>query len=155
PRNTVTFPSPPDLGWEEVTIRFVSDTAVQIRAGDVSRDYTFAEAGFKDGRSAEKPDKLWLLLRVFARVDGELTREMLQKLAENPGRPPAPVKKLAENIGRAPAAVKTAVKELRKRLCALVGIDDDPFHPYWKVKAYKVKFTLLDHGNYAPARQDE
>jgi hypothetical protein len=141
PRNQRTFPSPPGLSWEEVTFEFLSDTAVRVRAGGTAEEDTFAEFGFKDGRSAEKPDKLWWLLRVFARVNGELTWEMSQKLVTN--------------IGLTPAAVKTSVKELRKRLRAVLGIKDDPFHPYRKAGGYRVKFTILDHDNREHVRPDE
>jgi hypothetical protein len=141
PRNLKTFPSPPGLRWEEVTLQFVSDTALRVRARDASEVYTFAEIGFKDGRSAERPDKLWLLLRVFARENGALTWRRSSGLVKD--------------IGLTSAAVKTAVKELRKRLRAVLGIEADPFYPYRKVGAYKVKFALLDHDNCAPARPDE
>jgi hypothetical protein len=140
PRNTATFPPLPDLRWDEVTIRFVSDTAVRIRVRDVTLVCTFAEAGFKDRRRAEKPDTLWQLLLGLARMNGELKWGSQNQV---------------KNIGRTPDAVKKAVEGLRKRLCDLVGITEDPFHPYRRHKAYKVKFTLLDHDNYGSARPDE
>jgi hypothetical protein len=136
PRNVVTFPSPPGLRWEEVTFQFVSDTSVRVHARGVAEVYTFAEMGFKDGRRGDMPNLLWQLLRELARGGGQISWE---HAGDSPLQP----------------RYKGRVRDLRKRLRAVLGIKADPFYPYRKAGAYAVKFTLLDHGNREPPRPEE
>lgn len=39
---------------------------------------------------------------------------------------------------------KAKIKIIRKRLREVMQIDDDPFKPYRRVKAYKTKFRIID-----------
>jgi hypothetical protein len=125
------FPSPPDLRWDEVNIFFVSDTSIKIRARDISKTFTFAEIGFKDRRKGDMPDSRWAILKRFAERQGRV--EYADKLD-------------CKTFDR----MKAAVKDLRKRLCSIMGITDDPFYPYRKVKGYETKFSITDlsyHGS--------
>jgi hypothetical protein len=116
------FPVIGGLRWDEVTITFIDNDMVRIAARDKVGIFTFTEMGFKDGRSG-KADKLWRFFHVLAQEGGELTWSSKTK----------------QSIKRnAPAYVKI----IRDRLQVLMGIDDDPFENYKKVKAYKTKFTL-------------
>jgi hypothetical protein len=115
------FPSPRDLRWDEIRIQFISDTAARISAREVSRVYNFGELGFTDRRTADSPDTLWGALLAFATRNGEVS---WNDAPANPKR------------------FKPYVKELRKRLRAIFGIDGDPFEDYRKAKAYRTKFVI-------------
>jgi hypothetical protein len=71
------------------------------------------------------PDQQWHLLKLLAGQGGELRWG---------DKTPTSVK----------ANARAKIKIIRKRLRALVQIDDDPFEPYWRVKAYKTRFSLVD-----------
>lgn len=121
----VKFPSPPDLSWEEVSMAFISDTEIKVRARDQIKKYRFDHIGFKNKKSG-KPNILWWFLRALAEKGGELSWD-------NSGSYESPLN---------PNQVQSNVKRLRKTLCKFMDIEDDPFHPYRKVEAYKAKFTL-------------
>jgi len=121
----VKFPSPPDLCWEEVSIVFISDTEIKVRARDQMKKYRFDHIGFKNKKSS-KPNILWWFLRALAEKGGELSWD-------NSGSHESPLN---------PNQVQSNVKRLRKTLCKFMDIEDDPFHPYRKVKAYKAKFNI-------------
>ena len=105
---------------------FISNDSIKVKARGVAEVYTFAEIGFKDRRKGDVPNSRWKLFKEgFARHNGEVSWE----------KPLA--KKDRDNL-------KAAVKEIRKRLRAFMGIEDDPFCPYRQVKAYKTKFSLSD-----------
>ncbi len=121
------FPSPLDLSWQEVVITFVSTGAINIKARGHVHRFHYAEIGFKDGRTANEPNQSWTFLKVFAKYSGEFPKS--QDTNE-------PIK-IAKQI-------KPAVKKLRKRLNAIMGLSEDPFHPYYKNKNYVTKFTISD-----------
>jgi len=121
------FPTPKGLRWEEITIIFTSNEAVRIKARQISKIYTFAELGFKDGRKGDTPDSRWRIFKEgFARHEGEIsyqTDDVTQNTRDN---------------------LKAVVKDIRKRLKVFMDLDDDPFYPYRKRQAYKTKFSLRD-----------
>ena len=121
----VTFPSPADLRWEEVTLTFVSKEAVLIEARNIRKTHTYAELGFKDGRRGDCPDSRWHVLRCFAPQAGEVFWEK-----------ELPEKRVKE--------LKTAVKDLRKRLKGIFGINDDPFEEHRRFRRYRPKFHVVD-----------
>ena len=123
--NTSRFPYIAGLRWEEVTITFISDDSVKVSAREVSRKFIFAELGFKDNRKGDMPDTRWALLRELAAHSGEIAWD-------------TPVERKAKSIAKA------AIKDIRRKLKAFMGIEDDPFFEYRKLKAYKTKFTLSD-----------
>jgi len=132
--NVAVFPSPSDLSWEEVSMAFVSDEAIKVRARKQLKEYRFDQIGFNNKKNG-KPNILWLFLRALAQRGGELSWE-------NAGRYGT---QLNQN------QVQSNVKRLRKLLRDFMGIKEDPFYPYRKVKAYQTKFTLT---NDAPALID-
>ena len=68
------FPHIPDLKWDEVSMEFVSNDSIRIRAHEVRKIYTVAETGFKDGRKGDRPDSLWGVLRDgFGKHGGEIS----------------------------------------------------------------------------------
>ena len=133
------FPSPPDLCWEEVSMAFVSDSEIQVRARGQIRKYRFDQIGFENKKNG-KPNRLWLFLQAFAATGGDLSWQDLSSTGMNANQ------------------VQSNVKDLRKNLRIFMCIEGDPFYPYREVKAYKAKFTitgdadvLLDTGNDAPS----
>jgi hypothetical protein len=131
-RVSARFPAPEGLTWKEVTIAFVSNDSIRVSAHSKSKRFTFAEAGFKDGRKGDLPDTLWDILRVLARHGGEVDRG-------------------SKTSQKVKGQMKAAIKEIRKRLKALVGIADDPFYPYREKQAYVAKFTLCDESFTGPS----
>jgi len=117
------FPSDPDLRWEEVSIAFISNEAIKVRARGQLREYRFNQIGFENQISG-KPNRLWLLLQAFGLRGGQLSWQDLS------------------STGMTANQVQSNVKRLRKILRNFMGIENDPFHPYRKVKAYEAKFTL-------------
>ena len=113
---------------------FVSDEAIKVRARKQLKEYRFDQIGFNNKKNG-KPNILWLFLRALAQRGGELSWE-------NAGRYGT---QLNQN------QVQSNVKRLRKLLRDFMGIKEDPFYPYRKVKAYQTKFTLT---NDAPALID-
>ena len=109
------------LRWEEVRLTFIDDDTLRIDARSLSCLYNFAEIGFKDRRTCRR-DTRWLILQRLAQ-DREISWDV-------PADP--------KTRGRA----KAAIKDIRGRLKALLGIADDPFHSYRKVHAYRPKFLL-------------
>jgi hypothetical protein len=105
------FPILEGLEWKEVIITFITETAVEIKARNARKKYTYAEMGFKDGRCTEKPNMAWELLRQFAEGRGEKSWE----------DPP-------EETGR--TNLQKKIQLLRKALKNFFKIQEDPFHPY-------------------------
>ena len=122
-----SFQSMTDLRWDEIVIQFITPEAVKICARRVRARHTYAEMGFKDGKSRDaSPDSVWRILRdIFARAQGEVSWETDLSDADR-------------------SKLKKVVSILRKRLQAFFGItDDDPFYSYKQKKMYKTKFVLL------------
>jgi hypothetical protein len=113
------------LRWDEVTIEFASRDSVRITARGESKTFMFSDIGFADGRKGDRPDSQWDTLYHLAQRHGELAWSDYRKGPINTG-------------------AKTRIKEIRKRLRAVMQIEDDPFESYRKVKAYKTKFALHD-----------
>jgi hypothetical protein len=124
-RTPNVFPRLPDLRWEEVTIEFTSNESVKIAARGRSKSFGFAEIGFADARQVGSPDPQWTMLQYIARHNGRLSWSDKADAGVRHG-------------------AKTKIKVIRRRLKAVMHIDDDPFEPYRKVKAYMPKFTITD-----------
>jgi hypothetical protein len=115
---------PEGTTWDSVIIRFISDDAVEIRAGKRSLGAkNFAELGFSDARKGGKcPNKLWELLSLLAKRRGELPTGVLDTKENN--------------------FLKKRVSDLGIKLKLIFGIKDNPFHPYRKARSYRVKFVI-------------
>jgi hypothetical protein len=133
------FPSPGDLKWGEVTLTFVSDDTLRIKARDITERFHFAEIGFSDRRKVDTPKKSWLLLREFASNQGELAWDDPNSRIPRDDLPPK-------------------VSQLRRMLNNMMGLEEDPFDSYHrfeeipdeyggvrkqKVSSYKLKCMIL------------
>jgi len=118
------FPFSSGLAWSEVTIEFISDDEIRIRARDQLKTYHYAQIGFWNEKTGN-PIKLWEFLLLLA-LDEEISWDT--------------------NISSDMSThAKSYVYQLRKRLKEIMRIDDDPFADYRKVKAYRPRFTLKDN----------
>jgi len=115
---------PEGITWSDIFIYFISPDSVEIRAGKPLGVKNFIEMGFKDRRSV-KPDLIWETLKTFAKYNGEISwsdRGIAPRINKN---------------------LKSYIKDVRKRLKFLFGIEDDPFYPYdRKAKAYRLKSSI-------------
>jgi len=68
----VFFPTPADVRWCDLQIRFIDGHTVSIKIGAAAGLFHYVQMGMADGRSA-RPTKQWELLRAFARNYGILT----------------------------------------------------------------------------------
>lgn len=118
-RDFMPFPTPAGTMWHEVKISFIDgeNVKISIRGNTESRHYS--QMGFKDSRSGIKPVKSWNILLLFR---------------ENK---PLPVPH--RDKGR----VEDCIRDLRKRLRAYFGIQDDPiifgheYKPKFEVSIYE------------------
>jgi hypothetical protein len=120
-----------DLKFEEITIEVVSDTSAKVTARGISQRFTCIDLGFRDGRKGDMPDTRWAILMEMA-TTGEISWD----------RPISESRR---------GQTKAAVKDIRRRLKAFFGIDDDPFFSYREVDAYRPKFHLRD-GRFGGSR---
>lgn len=135
-RPIARFPTVEGLRWDEVTMVFVSNDSVRVSARDVTKTYTFAEAGFKDGRKGDRPDTRWAFLQRLAKHGGNLDWN-------------------ANWDRKVRGRLKAAISNLRKRLQDLMGIEDDPFHRCREMKAYRTKFQLRNKAYSTPEAEPE
>jgi len=100
----IPFPMPKGTTWEDVTIRFISNEEIQIRAGEVreSRNYRQMDFEYKHKR----PDIYWETLKLFAKKDGTISWKDV----------PGDEREL----------YKKRFSTLRKRLKDYFGINEDP-----------------------------
>ena len=111
------FPTPPNIEWKDVSIRFTDGNTVTVKAGVVVKRVTYAEMDMKHSHSGQ-PTVLWRLLQDFAGSDGRLNW----------------------SHSRASRQVKQRVCRLRKTLKVYFGLDADPFFRYQKGVGYRVRF---------------
>lgn len=120
---TASFPTPHGATWDDVRL-VVTDLDVAVTVRGRSAKYSFAEAGFEEERKGGVPDLLWRLLRVFALRGGVVpfdAEELSQRELVN---------------------LKRQVSELRRRLRALLQLEDDPFRPTRTSRRYETRFTI-------------
>lgn len=119
------FPSPKDLKWEEVSMTFVSNETLEIRARGVVKKYHYAQIGFQDKRKVDAPNMLWLLLKdAIASEYGEIAWER-------------------SNLDlKFTRQAQKKISRLRGQLREIMGIEGDPFCEYRKVRAYRPKFSI-------------
>jgi hypothetical protein len=66
------FPTPADVTWADVRIKFRDGETVSIKVGDVTGTYNYCQMGMADRRNS-RPTAQWELLRGFASGHGILT----------------------------------------------------------------------------------
>lgn len=122
----VSFKTPKGINWHDVSIRFISEESVQIRAGSASEGRDFVGMGFEHRRTGE-PDLCWRALKEFARHQGEISlndEDVNLRIKKN---------------------LKYYVYAIRNRLIELFKISGDPFEKYnRKTRAWKAKFAVID-----------
>jgi len=118
------FPS--DLRWEEISIQFLNEHEVIVKARDDTLQATYETMGFQDERR-KLPNKQWQFLRLLSLKNGEISWENNQGL---------PLKQIN--------SIKKQKQLLSEALKAYFQVSsDEPFDDYKKEKAYKIKLTLV------------
>lgn len=122
----IHFKTPEGINWHDVSIRFVSEESVQIRAGSASEGRDFIGMGFEYRQKGE-PDLCWKALKEFAKHQGEISLN-------------------DEDVNfRIKKNLKYYVYVIRQRLKELFKISGDPFEKYnRKTRAWKAKFAVMD-----------
>lgn len=116
---------PPDLRWEEISIKFLNEHEVIIKAKNETLQTTYEAMGFQDEKR-KLPNKQWQFLRLLALKKGEISWESNHNL---------PLKQIN--------SIKKQKQLLTEALKAYFQIsNDEPFHDYKTEKAYKIKLTL-------------
>ena len=110
---------PTGIKWGDVSITFISEESVEIRAKKPLGVKNFIELGFDDKRT-KNPNFQWKILISLAHNSGSIT------------------------WGDKSAApkMKSHIKILRNRLRGLFEIDEDPFFRYSRSTGYKTKFRV-------------
>lgn len=116
------FPS--DLRWEEISIRFLNEHEVIIKAKNETLQTTFEAMGFQDEKK-KLPNKQWVLLRLLAVRNGELSWENNSNLS-------------LKEINK----IKKQKQLLSETLRAFFQISNDPFYDYKAEKSYRIKLNL-------------
>jgi hypothetical protein len=120
-RTHAIFPTPTGAGWEDIEIRFLGDHRLEADAFQERAVFNYVEAGFEDRRNGN-PNSAWILLRELAKAGGCFERPLV----------------VSEKL----AKVEKAVQSLRNCLKKLFELNDDPFHPFRKVKCYQTRFKV-------------
>ncbi len=126
----VSFEIPKGISWHDISICFVSEEVVQIRAGHNSEGRDFIQMGFADRRRRLKertPDWSWMALKEFAKHQGEISlndNDINLRIKRN---------------------LKSYVHVISIRLKELFKINEDPFYLYnRKTRSWKAKFAVID-----------
>lgn len=126
----VPFKTPEGINWKEISIIFVSEEVVQIRAGNNSEGRDFILMGFADRRRRLKehtPDWSWMALKEFAKHQGEISlndNDINLRIKRN---------------------LKSYVHVISIRLKKLFKMNENPFDPYnRKKRSWKTKFIVKD-----------
>lgn len=133
---TATFPTPKGTAWEDVRIT-MADLSVRIEVPGKQRQFTFQQAGFEDKKRRSVPDRLWALLKILAQCGGVLPFGSPQLGA----------------AGR--TNLRQNVRELCKRLAALMHIEGRPFFDSRRTRRYQTRFAITADGGLrfpTPAR---
>ena len=122
------FPLPKEKSWQDVSIRFTSDFAVQVTVGKVSDRRSYVEMGFEDKRkksaTATSPDSAWVLFREIAKLGGVV------------GKPPHAGEKAKWT------KVETGVSSINKKLKAIFGLSANPIAYRRSDKCYRAEFHV-------------
>lgn len=110
-KDVLPFPTPTGTQWHEVNIYFIDSENVKISARDKTETKHFFDMGFRKGKTC-KPVKSWDALFAFSKKECLTYSQSLKSKTEKD------------------------IQDLRKRLKAYFGIQDDPF--------------ILEHDGYKP-----
>jgi len=116
---------PAGLRWEEISIQFLNEHEVIVKAKNETLQTTYEAIGFQD-ETKKLPNKQWQFLRLLALKNGEVSWENNQSL---------PLKQIN--------SIKKQKQLLTEALKAYFQIyDSEPFQDYKTEKAYRIKITL-------------
>jgi hypothetical protein len=118
-----SFPTPAGVTWQDVRLA-VGEHQLQIDVRGKRKTFTFQEAGFEDRRRGAIPDRLWHLLRTFARCGGVIAFDTNR--LDKSGR---------DNL-------KQNVSKLGKRLAALLLLEGSPFKNSRLSRRYEARFKI-------------
>lgn len=123
-KGTDKFGCPVGTKWEDIKITLIDDDTVRLETPNVNGRYSYHDLGMSDKRSGNRPTVIWVLLKLFAKYQGEISRN--SDVDYDP--------KLTDNV-----------KRLNKHLKGLFGIDDTIFLAHYKKNgAYKTKIFFSD-----------
>jgi len=141
--------------WEDITIEFADghNLNIKCKGKTIRRDYK--EMGFEDSKS-RKPNKQWEFLNQLANSQGEIAWE------KSSSRKTVSTKRTEQDFGyeydeddsttsqnkgfsiiKAPDKIKKIKQLLSQSLKTAFQIQSDPFFPYRKAKAYKIRIKLV------------
>ncbi len=115
------FPCKSGTQWKDVKITLTANDKVRIETPQGKGPFTYHKLGMDDGRSGDKPNKLWRLLVIFAKTHGIVSLEDIKDEKDRKG-------------------LFSTTKRLNKHLRELFGINESIYQwPYGKYKKYKTK----------------
>lgn len=117
------FKTPKGINWYDVSIRFISEEVVQLRAGSASEGRDFKKMGF-EFRESGKPDLGWRALIELGKHQGIISWD--------------------DDIdGRIKRNLKYYIHLFRKRLKYVFELKEDPFKAYnRRTKTWETKFSI-------------
>lgn len=124
---TAKFPTPSGFKWKELYIDIISDEDIKVRVRDIEKTYSFVDIGlFNKTKQFSTPTKAWGFLTYLATTNGVLSWRDFNMTDS----------KRFYNA-------KSRLKETRKWLRALMGLQTNPINDYdKKEKEYTCKFNL-------------
>jgi hypothetical protein len=114
---------PAGTPWQSISLQFLNDENVIIRAGQFERKVSYADMGFADNRGkAPRPNEQWKFLLVLAKLQGEISFKNKEEIDPR---------------------YKKQKELLSKTLKGYFRIDYDPFHAYGYKNSYRIKMKLM------------
>ncbi len=114
---------PAGTPWQNISLQFIGDENVIIRAGQFERHASYADMGFADNRGkAPRPNEQWKFLFVLAKLQGEISFRNKEEIDPR---------------------YKKQKELLSKTLKSYFRIDYDPFHAYGYKNSYRIKMKLI------------
>lgn len=153
---TITpIPLPSGAKWEDITIEFADGHNLNIKCKGKTFRRDYKEMGFEDSKS-RKPNKQWEFLNQLANSQGEIAWE------KSSSRKAVGTRRTEQDFGyeydeddsstsqnkgfsiiKAPDKTKKIKQLLSQTLKTAFQIQSDPFFPYRKAKAYKIRLKLV------------
>ena len=114
---------PAGTPWQNISLQFLDDEHVIIRAGQFEQRASYADMGFADNRGkAPRPNEQWKFLLVLGKLGGEISFRNKEEIDPR---------------------YKKQKELLSKTLKSYFRIDYDPFHAYGYKNSYRIKMKLM------------
>lgn len=121
---------PPETKWENIKIQIINENNVLILVGSRRYEMDYKKMGFEDGRT-NCPNKQWMFLWLLAINNGTLSWEDYQRNSR--------LSNLSlKDINKFKKTKQLLVETLKN----CFRINDDPFYPYKKEKAYRIRINI-------------